>query len=415
MPDSDRLRDSSTTYAHLGWLLFVVGLVASAAFVAWHVVGMVVLGVFGYYAMRPIRDRVESVVESRQVAAVATVLAVLVPVVLLVFYLGVRALSRLQRMSHPLTPASLVDRLNVLGSLTPEQRQQVQTLLSDPTAVLSGSGGALFSNVDLVTQVVGAVTGLLMLLALAVTLSYVLLARDHGLSSTFVDLVGGRDTTVYAYAAAVDEDLESVFFGNFLFAMLMAVVAVVVYWATNLLAPDEMAVPMVLALGLLTGIASLVPIVVGKLVYVPVLAYLGVQALRSGGTELAFVGAVGVVYVLVLDLVPQALVQPYLSGRRLDTTLLLFSFIIGPMVFGWYGFFLLPILMILLLEAVRLVLPELLRGDRPRPSVLVDTDPGTNPREEREDVPDQGEDVEDVPDRGEPVGDVPRQSETADD
>ncbi|WP_458210731.1 hypothetical protein [Haladaptatus sp. NG-SE-30] len=43
--------------------------------------------------------------------------------------------------------------------------------------------------------------------------------------------------------------------------------------------------------------------------------------------------------------------------------LLLFAYILGPILFGWYGLFLLPIVFVLMLEAVRIVLPELLHGD----------------------------------------------------
>jgi predicted PurR-regulated permease PerM len=172
----------------------------------------------------------------------------------------------------------------------------------------------------------------------------------------------------------------------------MAVVAAVTYLGTNLVAPDGVQVPMVLVLGALTGVASLIPIIVGKVVYVPVVGYLAVQATESGA--LPFVAGTLVVYVLVLDVLPQAFVQPYLSGRQLDMMLLLFAYVVGPIVFGWYGLFLLPVLFVLLLEAVRIVLPELLRGTSPRPTVQLTTEPGTDPVAEREDVPEQEENTE---------------------
>jgi len=53
--------------------------------------------------------------------------------------------------------------------------------------------------------------GGLFLLGLATTLAYFLLANDTDVSKTLTELVGGRDSTAYAYAIAVDADLESVF------------------------------------------------------------------------------------------------------------------------------------------------------------------------------------------------------------
>ncbi len=357
------------------------------AFVAARFTGILVLGVFGYYATRPICRRMRKLVDSNRLAAAFTALVVLLPIFLLLSVLVVRAVQRVQQFLNGSDAVSLLGQLPSLDSLSSAQRQQLRTLLSDPTALLSGQGGALLSNGDLILQALQATFNTILILGLALTLAYVLLAKDTGLADAFVELVGGRETTTYAYAAAVDEDLESVFFGNLLFASIMAVVAVVVYWTTNLLAPQGLQIPLVLVLGFLTGVASLVPVVVGKIVYVPVVAYLGLQALRSGSGGVTFVLAALVVYVLVLDLLPQAVVQPYVSGRQFDMTLLLFAYILGPMALGWPGFFLFPILFILVLEAVRIVLPELLHGEQPRPTARLDTESGTDPVEERDDVP----------------------------
>ncbi|MDZ5810909.1 AI-2E family transporter [Halorubrum sp. AD140] len=225
--------------------------------------------------------------------------------------------------------------------------------------------------------------GGLFLLGLATTLAYFLLANDSDISETLIELIGGRDSTAYTYGVAVDADLESVFFGNLLFVAAMSVIATVTYAATNLVAPPGLQVPMVLVAGFLTGLASLLPVVVGKIVYVPMVASLGFQAITSdqGQGSLAFVGAVLVAYVVLLDILPQSFLQPYLSGRRIDPILLLFAYLIGPILFGWYGFFLMPILFILVLEAIRIVLPELLSGEPIRPEATVAEEVGTDPEE----------------------------------
>ncbi|MFC7203197.1 hypothetical protein ACFQJC_06700 [Haloferax namakaokahaiae] len=100
----------------------------------------------------------------------------------------------------------------------------------------------------------------------------------------------------------------------------------------------------------------------GKVVYLPLVAYLGIQALNAETNHLPFVGGVLLGYVLVLDLLPQSVIQPYVSGRQFDTITLLFAYVLGPMFFGWYGFFLLPIIFIVVFEAIRIVLPGLLHG-----------------------------------------------------
>jgi len=40
----------------------------------------------------------------------------------------------------------------------------------------------------------------------------------------------------------------------------------------------------------------------------------------------------------------------------------MFAYILGPLLFGWYGIFLGPMLLVLVVHFVRIVLPELLAG-----------------------------------------------------
>jgi hypothetical protein len=49
------------------------------------------------------------------------------------------------------------------------------------------------------------------------------------------------------------------------------------------------------------------------------------------------------------------------------------AYTLGPLLFGWYGVFLMPMLLVLVFEFARIVLPELLDGERIRPFAV---DPG---------------------------------------
>lgn len=359
-----------TNRARIGWWLFILVLALAAAFIVHSFIGMVVLGVFGYYATRPICRRLARHIGSDGLAAAVTVLLVVVPIVLLVAYIGFQFVQQV-RQAFDTGGSAAISRTFDFGALPAEQRETVTTLLQNPSQFISQPQQMAGTLLDMGAQVFGAIAGGLLLIGLALTLSYFLLQNDTQLADGVQEIVGGRDTVVYAYAKAVDEDLESVFFGNLLFVIAMAVLAMVAYWATNVLAPEGLHVPMIFVLGFLTGITSLIPIVVGKVIYVPVVVYLAVQAVEAGGTAFAFVGGALVVYFLVLDILPQTFLQPYITGRQLDAVLLMFGYLLGPILFGWYGFFLLPIIFIVMLEAIRIVLPELVRGDPLTPDVSV--------------------------------------------
>ena len=327
----------STDRSRLGWWAFVLALALVAGFVAYSFVGMAVLGVFGYYATRPIYRRLERRVDSDGIAAGVTVLLIVIPLLVLLLYAGFNVVQQVQQAigaGGSGAAGSVVD----LSMLPSDQADTVRTFLRNPRQAVSQPQQVAGTVLGLGAQAFSAVTGGLLLVGLALTISFFLLKNDDRLGGGLEALFGGRDTVAYTYAAAVDEDLESVFFGNLLFVLTMAVIAVIAYEATNLLAPAGLHIPMVLALGVLTGAASLIPIVVGKVIYLPVVAYLGFQALQAGNNgTIAFVVGTLVVYFLVLDILPQTFIQPYITGRQLDMLVLMFAYILGPVLWGWYG------------------------------------------------------------------------------
>jgi predicted PurR-regulated permease PerM len=374
-PDRDRI----------GWWLYVLVLAGAALFLAYSFVGILVLGLFGYYATRPICNRVSRLVDSDRIAALLTVLVVLLPILLVVLYASAQVVTSIDQAFGGTALSALATRVAGLDAIPLERRAQLLSVLSDPLSLRDALEGSIWSNVGTGLEVIQGVFGAILLLGLSITLSYALLERDDVISDRFVALAGGRDTTAYAYARAVDEDLESVFFGNLLFVIVMGVIATATYAATNLVAPTGLRVPMVLVLGFLTGLTSIIPIVVGKVVYLPVVALLAFQATGAEGSHLPFVGGVLLVYFLVLDFLPQSFIQPYISGQEFDAMVLVFAYILGPVLFGWYGFFLLPIVAVLILEAIRIVLPELVRGDPPRPEPTPGGATEGDPRDLRDD------------------------------
>ena len=375
-----------TSRARVGWWLFVFVLAVFVAFVASSFVGMIVLAVFGYYATRPICRWLGNYIDSDGIAAGLTVLLIVVPIISLVLYTG---FSVVQQLAGVVSLSDGASGALDLSMLPPAQEQTVQTLLQNPQQAISQPRQLAQTAFGLGSQVLGGVAGGLVFIGLALTLAHFLLTNDDQLAEGFRTLVGGRDTTAYAYAAAIDEDLESVFFGNLLFVGVMAVLAGVVYLATNLLAPAGLTVPLVFVLAVLTGITSLIPIVVGKVIYLPVVAYLAVQAFESGESgAYVFVAGALVVYFLVLDIMPQTFIQPVLTGRQLDAVVIMFAYLLGPILFGWYGFFFLPIAFVAVLEAIRIVLPELVRGEPLTPTVSLGEGIGTDPQTDRGDVTD---------------------------
>lgn len=378
------------------WWLYVAVLGGAALFIAHSFVGILVLGLFGYYATRPIRSRFQRAADSKRLAAALTALTVLLPLLILTLYAGLRTVQQVQQRFDGSLIAMLVSRIFDVDI----EESGPGELLRDAPSFTEITEQLLASPIEEGLQVLNLLFGTVLLVALAVTLSYALLVYDETLSTAFAKIVGGRDETVYAYALAVDTDLESIFFGNLLFVLVMSVIATVTYLLTNLVAPPGLAIPLVFTLGFLTGVTSLLPVVVSKVVYLPIVGYLAFSTAQSGEGQFLFVGGVLVAYFLILDIFPQSLLQPYISGRRVNPMLLLFAYILGPILVGWYGFFLLPIVFVLMLEAVRIVLPELLHGDpiASEPAVAEETGASADEIQEDDDIQPEEEDDDLEPD-----------------
>lgn len=354
----DRLRTA--------WAVVGFGLAAVLAWVIATFLGTVVFGIFLYYATRPAYRRIKPRVGQPTVSALLALLALALPVVLLAVYTIAIALQELSTVadSTDLGPyASAVDPyLDV--SMIVDNPQTVLERLGEPQAVLDVAQSAL-GYLGLVG------TGLLSLF-ISFSIAFYLL-RDGRRLAGYGSLVADERGTLAAYGRAVDKSLSSIYFGTILNALLTGVVASITYSLLNLAAPTGLAVPFPALIGVLAGAGSLIPVVGMKIVYVPLVLYLGGRAILDG-SGLQFVAIVATVSLVVVDLIPDLVLRPYVSGRGLHTGTVMFAFVLGPALFGWYGLFLGPLVLVLLAHFVRIVLPELAAADAPRAEHGVEDD-----------------------------------------
>ncbi|SHH68035.1 AI-2E family transporter [Halobaculum gomorrense] len=172
------------------------------------------------------------------------------------------------------------------------------------------------------------------------------------------------DAIVREYLEAVDDELEAVLFGNLLNVVAISLIAIATFNAYNAVVPAAVRVPYPALAGALTGIASLVPIVGMKIVYLPVTAAMAIPALLDGSLgELGYVFAFLVVAVVVVDTIPDLVLRPLLSGDETHVGLLMLAYTLGPVVLGFYGLFFAPIVLVVGLTFANTALPRLLGAD----------------------------------------------------
>ncbi|MDQ2073268.1 AI-2E family transporter [Haloarcula sp. NS06] len=358
-------------------LLLVVGLVLS------EFLPTLVFTVFLYYASRPIYRRLgrlplpdsflnRAVPYQKQVHAAATIFFFLLPFVLLVGYtivlvipelqsffgeggLGAAYLSQFQELQGDSPPGPLAN-LGFSEVLAMGPAEVVDLLRNETVQSWLGRvSDTLIGSVSLLTS-------LLLRVFIMFAGTYYLLTDGPRLVGWFLDTFDGSGV-LRKYAAAVDEELSSILFGNILNALVTGVIGIFVFSLYNLVAPGSVQIPFAPLVGALTGIGSLIPVVGMKIVYLPVAALLAVSAVVTGQTAaLAWVALFLVVTLVVVDTIPDFLIRPYVSGDLTHVGLLMFAYILGPIAFGFYGIFLGPILLVLAAQFFRIIVPYIITG-----------------------------------------------------
>jgi predicted PurR-regulated permease PerM len=357
-----------TTMAALSWqgwtedypLAVWLGMGAVAAAILGYVIsafiGTFVFGVFLYYATRPVYERVAPRVRPPSLAVGVSLFLLVLPALLV---LGMTALLGVEEALRTV-------RENQFQFLSVETQlyiyaQPYLELVRSPGEVLT-SPDLLRTIQDMLSRVrpfLGLIANALLHGFIVVALAFYLLRDDHRLSDWTRARFADSQGVLESYLDAVDRDLTQVFFGNVLNAVLTGLIGAAAYSALDLVAPASVSVPVPILLGLLSGAASLVPLVGMKLVYVPVTLYLFARALGGSPDALWFPVAFAAVAFVIVDVIPDIVLRPYVSGRNLHMGMVMFAYIFGPLLFGWYGLFLGPLLLVLVVNFARIVLPAI--------------------------------------------------------
>ncbi|WP_211311374.1 AI-2E family transporter [Halarchaeum salinum] len=352
----------STTWdvdrARLGWWVIAVVLAGVLAYVVHSFIGTFVFGVFIYYAVRPVYRRLRQRIRPPTLAAMVSLLVFALPALLLLAYATAIGLQEFNAYiaAHP---DSFQQLERVLAPYV-----DVASIVRDPQSILASEDAlaTLRGVISAAQGYLGFFGSIALHAFVTLIIAFYLLRDDARLASWFHRRFDDAEGVVHLYAKRVDGDFSNIFFGNILNAVITAIIGAISYSLLDYVAPAGVGVPYPALLGVLTGVASLIPVVGIKLVYVPVALLLSVRAATTGPETFWFPALYVAVSFVIVDVVPDLVLRPYVSGRNLHLGMVMLAYIFGPLLFGWYGIFLGPMLLVLVVHFVRLVLPELLAG-----------------------------------------------------
>ncbi|MBX0302246.1 AI-2E family transporter [Haloarcula salinisoli] len=363
------------------WWLLGLAVFGVLAWVGLSYIGWLVFGLFTYYVARPIARRIETRVGSPTLSAGLTLAFIIVPIVLFIAaFLSIAVGQALQLLGGQ--PAQqLLARLPI----------QTQTLPTDPVqvAVVVLQDPAVSTALGQFGVAVGAAGATLFNVFLALIFAFFLLTSDEALAGWFRTNVFGADSLAAGYLRRVDAGLTSIYFGYTLTIFVVIVLAAVIYTVFNAVAPGDLTIPQAVLLAVITGIFTLIPLLGRSIIYAFIVALLAVQALAVDTALLWVPIAFFALMVLVFDNVIRTYVRPYLSGKAYHMALVMFAYLLGPALFGWYGIFLGPLVMVVTVEFITDILPRL-SGVAPEAPDGADADDLAEPPVEETDTADRG-------------------------
>lgn len=331
------------------------------AFLAYRFIAPLTVSIFLYYSTRRYHKSLKRLHLPSRARAAVVLASLAVPLVLLIGYalvlLVVEARYFITQYALLDVAAARIPWFEGIGTLPP------LTVTGLYNAYQSGQLSPLIQFAsEHATFLTSLLSELFLDLFVIVIVTYYLLVDGGRLREWLLRF--DDNAIVRDYLEAADAELEAVLFGNLLNVIAIALIAIASFNAYNVVAPAAVEVPYPALAGALTGLASLVPVVGMKLVYLPIAAITAIPVALTGRTALlVYIVGFLAVAVVVVDTIPDIVLRPILSGENTHVGLLMLAYTLGPVVLGFYGLFFAPILLVIGMTFADTALPRLLGAD----------------------------------------------------
>ena len=336
----------------VGLIVFGIVAVVAYTFLPW-----VVFGLFVYYVARPINHFIGNRIGDGNLSAALSLLLIVVPVVL---FLGVFLSIAVGQLANFATTATAAKLLGGVPNITiPNDPDKLMN-----TASTTLKNPSVQSALTSAQSFVGAIASSVFMLFLSLLLGFFLLVEDERLARWGKEQLLGDDPLSVDYLEAVDSGLNSIYFGYTLTIFVIMILTAVIYNVFNVFAPNNLLIPATILLAVITGIFTLVPLVGRSVVYLAISAFLALGAIQLNPTDLWYPVVFFLFMTLAFDNIVRTYIRPYLSGKLFHLSLVMFAYLLGPILFGWYGVFLGPLLMVIVVQFFGVVVPQL-RGEKP--------------------------------------------------
>lgn len=343
--------------------VLVFGVVATAlvGFIATQFIAALTVAVFVYYATRGYYKFLAKLRLPARLRAVVVLASLAVPLVLLISYtVAILAVEAQQFINQYPVLDVAETHLGWFGGIEEFPEFTVQGVYG---AYQAGRLGVFVEfATENATFLTSLISGFILNLFIATVVVYYLLVDGTRIRAWLLQF--DDDAIVREYLETVDAELETILRGNLLNVVVTSFIAIAVFQGYNAFVPAPATVPYPALAGALTGVASLIPVVGMKIVYLPLTGVAAVPIVTGGDQRLGvyIVGFLVLAFVVV-DTIPDLFLRPLFSGEATHVGLLMLAYTLGPIVLGFYGLFFAPIVLVVVLSFARVALPRLLGAE----------------------------------------------------
>lgn len=350
----------------------IISIIMIAIF--YNFIGSITLGIFIYYSTRPLYKKLIKYDINKTISAILAPVLFLIPVLILIAY-TIRIVTVEARALFIQAGDSLfdfVDESKIEQFIDeefylqyPEMHSLTQLQTTDIINMIQNVDSRAFdsmidSSFQFGLSVGSSLSGVFFTLLISFSLSFYLLRDGHKIRKIMYKTTN-YDKTVTEYIKVLDKDLEIVFFGNILLAIFTGIIGAVSFSLLTIFFPGGNILAYPALIGILCGVTSLIPVIGMKLVYWPItLIILAIGLIESGLNGALFPITFFFTGLIIVDTIPDFIARPYISSRGgISTGVIFFSYIMGPITFGWYGLFLGPLIFVIAYEFINIFLPKI--------------------------------------------------------
>ena len=342
------MKNFPNLYAATGLILFIL-----VFYLFLPILDSFIYGVFIYYISRPLAAKINSIVIRKDVSSMLTLLFFVIPITTIFLYVLIVSSFEVSKIISDFSlDLRIFDEQSLFYILTKKDDLAFRALY--PSFLVSIQN-FLEWGIFIVTSLIS----IFLKIFISFLIAFYLLTYGEDIRKFVTKNVKVRE--VLSFLEFVDSSLYEIYFGSLLTIIATIIIAFLFLLIWNSICPQTLKIAHIEIISILLGFSTLIPGIGIKAVWIPLFLYL---ILISYLNHLIISNCFYLLLFLVginvfVDFTPDLLIRPFVSGRNIPKGVLILTYMMASIVFGFLGLFLGPMILVSVMGFMREILPRL--------------------------------------------------------